>query len=103
MRLLFVHERFGAMAGAEVNAYLTAAELKQRRHTVGIIHGLPTGKGEDSWRQVFSERFLLANGSSFETVRTALLQFQPEAVYVHKVSDLTVLKALVESGKPLVR
>jgi len=60
MRLLFVHERFGAMGGAEVNAWLTAAALKQRGHTLGILHGAPTGKGEDGWREVFSERFLLA-------------------------------------------
>ena len=48
MRLLFVHERYGAMAGAEVNTYVTAAELKDRGHVIGILHGPPTGKSEEN-------------------------------------------------------
>src|SRR6185295_3153363 len=103
MRLLFIHERFGAMAGAEVNAWLTAAEFKQRVHTVGILHGTPTGKGEATWREVFSQRFPLNQGSSFEVTKDALRQFEPDVVYVHKMADLTVLKAVIDSGRPSVR
>jgi glycosyltransferase involved in cell wall biosynthesis len=103
MRLLFVHERFGALAGAEVNAWLTAAEMKQRGHAVGLAHGTPTGKGENAWREVFSDRFPLANGSSPKALKEALKAFGPDAVYVHKMADLHVLDALVESGRPLVR
>jgi glycosyltransferase involved in cell wall biosynthesis len=103
MRLLFVHERFGALAGAEVNAWLTAAEMKQRGHTIGLAHGAATGKGENSWREVFLDRFPLVNGASPKVVREALDAFEPDAVYVHKMADLEVLNALVESGRPLVR
>src|SRR5207253_11462627 len=93
----------GAMAGAEVNAYLTAAELRQRGHTIGLLHGVSTGNSEAAWHEVFSESFLLADRNNSELTLLALHQFQPDVVYVHKMPDLTVLKALVKSGIPLVR
>jgi glycosyltransferase involved in cell wall biosynthesis len=99
MRLLFVHDRFGAMAGAEVNAQLTAAELKHRGHAIGLLHGEPTGHGEAAWRDIFTESFPLAA----TVTPDALKRFQPDAVYVHKMSDVNVLEALAESGRPLVR
>ncbi len=103
MRLLFVHDRFGAMAGAEVNLQLTAAELKNRGHTLGLVHGPSTGKGELTWRELFNKRFALANGSSFSIAREALKAFQPDAVYIHKMSDRKVLEALAQSEVPIVR
>ena len=103
MRLLFVHDRFGAMAGAEVNLQLTAAELKNRGHTAGLLHGPPTGKGERAWCDLFSERFGLANGNNAAATRAALEAFQPDAIYIHKMSDGSVLKSLVESGVPVAR
>jgi glycosyltransferase involved in cell wall biosynthesis len=103
MRLLFVHDRFGAMAGAEVNLQLTAAELKNRGHTVGLVHGPSTGKGELAWRELFGEGFALGDGNGFSITREALQSFGPDAVYVHKMSDHKVLEALAESEVPTVR
>src|SRR2546426_8308715 len=103
MRLLFVHDRFGAMAGAEVNIWLTAGELKQRGHTIGILHGPSTGKAEAGWRELFEERFALHNPANTQAVLAAVAAFQPEAIYVHKMSELSVLEALLQSGPPLVR
>jgi len=103
MRLLFVHDRFGAMAGAEVNLQLTAAELKTRGHIVGLLHGPPTGKAEAAWRDLFQERFALAKGNNSAATREALSGFQPDAVYIHKMSDVSVLKALAQSGVPVTR
>jgi glycosyltransferase involved in cell wall biosynthesis len=103
MRLLFVHDRFGAMAGAEVNLQLTAAELKNRGHTPGILHGLPTGKGESEWRELFDERFGLTSVNGSGVTRDALRAFQPDAVYVHKMSDAEVLGTLAHSAVPIVR
>src|SRR5882672_1092407 len=103
MRLLFVHERFGAMAGAEINAYVTAAELKQRGHIMGILHGPATGKSEELWREVFTERFPVTNGRNSVVARTAVKEFRPDAVYVHKMADLSVINSLISCGKPLVR
>ena len=103
MRLLFVHDRFGAMAGAEVNLQLTAAELKNRGHNLGVLHGPSTGKGELKWRELFSERFALVDGAGFSIAREALHAFRPDAVYVHKMSDRKVLEALASSEVPVVR
>lgn len=103
MRILFVHDRFGAMAGAEVNLQLTAAELKSRGHEIALLHGPPTGKGESAWRVLFSERFAFTNGNNAATVQAALEAFQPDAVYIHKMSDAAVLETLAQSGVPVVR
>jgi glycosyltransferase involved in cell wall biosynthesis len=103
MRLLFVHDRFGAMAGAEINLQLTAAELKNRGHQAGLLHGPPTGKGEEAWSGLFPERFAMAAENNSRATRAALETFQPDAVYVHKMSDAAVLKTLAESGVPVVR
>ena|SRR5436190_12964543 len=104
MRILYVHERFGALGGAEANACITARELKTKGHTVGLLHGKPTGKGEASWREVFDSRYPLSETQqSGQKTTNALAQFDPDLVYVHKMADLAVIEALVESGKPLVR
>ncbi len=91
------------MAGAEVNLQLTAAELKNRGHTAGLLHGPPTGKGERAWCDLFSERFGLAKGNNAAATRGALEAFQPDAIYIHKMSDGGVLKSLVESEVPVAR
>jgi glycosyltransferase involved in cell wall biosynthesis len=103
MKLLFAHERFGALAGAESNILATAAELKQRGHTVGILHGTPTGKGETAWQSVFEQRFPMSAGENGARVHAALEAFRPDAIYVHKLADLEVLEALLGSMTPLVR
>lgn len=103
MKILFVHERFGALAGAEANAHITATELKHRGHSVGIIHGPPTGKAEVAWRNTFSMRYSLGRTDNGIRVNAALESFQPDMVYVHKMADLQVIAALVGSRVPVVR
>lgn len=103
MKILFVHERFGALAGAEGNAYLTASEFKQRGHVVGIIHGEGTGKAEPAWRDTFSQRYSLVEMRPADQVKRALRDFSPDVIYVHKMADLEVIETLVRSGYPLVR
>jgi len=103
MRLLYVHERLGALAGAEANAHITATELGRRGHTLGILHGPRTGKNEAAWEATFPSRFELAAAHNAPVVRRALAGFNPDAIYVHKMADLAVIQALVESGRPLVR
>jgi hypothetical protein len=44
MKLLCVHERFGALAVAEANAFITAEQLGQRGHDIAILHGTCTSK-----------------------------------------------------------
>jgi len=103
MKILYVHERFGALAGAEANAHITATELGARGHALGLVHGPSTGKNTTAWEATFPNRFPLADGDNARVVREALRSFLPEVVYVHKMADLSVIGALLEGGVPLVR
>lgn len=103
MRILYVHERFGALAGAEANAHITATELGRRGHTIGILHGPSTGKNLDAWEATFPDRFPLCPRDAGLATTEALAAFKPDVVYVHKMADLAVVEALVRSGRPLVR
>lgn len=103
MKLLYVHERFGALAGAEANAHITATELGLRGHTMGILHGPRTGKNEAGWETTFPHRYELPADGGAAAVAAALREFSPDAIYVHKMADLDVIAALVESGRPLIR
>jgi glycosyltransferase involved in cell wall biosynthesis len=103
MRLLFVHERFGALAGAEANAHITGTELKRLGHVIGLLHGPGTGKGEAAWQDTFSSAYPLGENGASDSARQALDAFQPDVVYVHKMPDLSVIETLVRSGVPLVR
>jgi len=103
MKILYVHERFGALAGAEANAHITATELGKRGHTIGILHGPSTGKNEAAWQTTFPFRAALGAGDNAATVKKALADFSPDAVYVHKMADLSVIQTLVASGVPLLR
>lgn len=104
MRILYVHERFGALGGAETNAYITARELKSKGHEIGLLHGAGTGRGEENWRKVFATAYSLENSTDIKSsVLSALRKFEPDVVYVHKMADMNVIEALVESNMPLVR
>lgn len=103
MRLLYVHECFGALGGAEANAHITAGALLERGHDIGLIHGPGTGNNERAWDNTFGSRFPLATRRTAECVERALSEFRPDAIYVHKMPDLSVLERLVTSGRPLVR
>jgi len=103
MRILFVHEKFGAFGGAEANVLATATELNARGHTVGILHGPRTGKGETAWLNTFQHRFPFGHGSESATGLAAWERFQPDVLYVHKMSDLELLETLLDSDTPIIR
>ena len=103
MRLLFVHEKFGAYGGAEANVLLTATELKRRGHAVGILHGGETGKEAAAWNEVFTDRYPLASALHGSVLRLAIGQFRPDAIFLHKLGELNVVEALTECGVPVVR
>lgn len=103
MRLLFVHERFGALGGAEANVLLTATELKRRGHSVAILHGTNTGREEAAWMDVFADRYPLPRARQAAVVQMALAEFRPDAIFVHKLADLDALAALADRGVPIVR
>lgn len=103
MKILYVHERFGALAGAEANAHITATELGFRGHYLGILHGPSTGKSEAAWNVSFPARFPLHCKNNASVTRDAVSDFQPDVIYVHKMADLDVIEALLDSGVPVVR
>jgi len=103
MRILFVHEMFGAFGGAEANILATATELKARGHAVGNIHGPHTGKGEAAWLSTFQNRFSLDCENEAVPALTALEEFHPDVIYVHKLSDLEMLEMFLNSDTPVIR
>lgn len=102
-RILFVHDRFGAFAGAESNLLATAQGLNQRGHHTAILHGPATGRGEPLWQKAFAFRFALSTEATAQRVSEAIADFDPHVIYLHKLADLDALKALVESRVPVAR
>lgn len=103
MRLLFVHERFGALGGAEANVLLTATELKRRGHAVAILHGAPTGKDEAAWETVFTDRYAIPPVRGVALLRHSLAEFRPDVIFLHKLADLSLLEALADCSTPVAR
>src|SRR5882762_6974352 len=101
MKLLFVHDRLGAQAGAESNLRHTAAELQRRGHVVGLAHGPGTGQGEADWRRIFAERYDLSTGDPAEAIGTALEEFRPDLVYLHNPPGGVVVEVLAEVALPV--
>jgi glycosyltransferase involved in cell wall biosynthesis len=103
MKLMFVHEVFGAMAGAESNLFHTASELKARGHQVALLHGPGTGKAEKAWSELFVKKYVLGSDDQANAAFSALSDFDPDLVYVHKMAELPVLEVLATCGTPVVR
>jgi glycosyltransferase involved in cell wall biosynthesis len=103
MRLLFVHERIGALGGAEVNILLTAQELLRRGHSVGIAHGGRAGIDDAEWRDTFPYRMALDESAGAGAMGQALAQFAPDVVYLNKFSEPKVLSALAACRLPVIR
>jgi glycosyltransferase involved in cell wall biosynthesis len=107
MRLLYVHERIGALGGAEVNILLTARFLRKLGHTLGLAHGnhgAPVSAGPE-WTEVFGERIALGESDAIGAteVVSAIDAFNPDVVVLNKFSNQRVLDALADSGRPVIR
>jgi glycosyltransferase involved in cell wall biosynthesis len=100
MKLLYVHESFGSLGGAEANVLITATEMRKRGHTVGLWTQRPTGKGGDAWTKTFGDNVWFLDKNDLAAVRA---QFSPDVVYVHKWEHLPTLATMGESGLPLIR
>jgi glycosyltransferase involved in cell wall biosynthesis len=98
MKLAFVHQYLGALGGAETYILLAATRLRRRGYQLALLYESGTGRSEDSWRAIFHEHVQLDAG-----VEQFLGEVEPDLIYMHSISDLNVLEALVQSGKPLVR
>lgn len=100
MKLLFVHDRFGAWAGAEANLFEAASALKERGHELALLHGAPTGRGEEQWLMLFPRRF---SAELPDATAIAEREFQPAVVYLHNSPGLGVTAALAAGSVPVVR
>ncbi len=103
MRLLFVHQNFGAFGGAETNIQITADELAQRGHTVALLHAAETGRSVEPWNQTFSTRFQLPASRRPDAVVSVLGSFAPDIIYLHTLPDVQVIEALLDSSVPVIR
>jgi glycosyltransferase involved in cell wall biosynthesis len=98
MRLLYVHECFGSLGGAESNVISAARELRKRGHSIAIVSQKRSGKGEEAWQEVFSP-VIFSPGSW----RELLAREKPDLIYMHKWADLDSIEFLAEAGVPIVR
>jgi glycosyltransferase involved in cell wall biosynthesis len=103
MRLLFVHQNFGAFGGAETNIQITADELMQRGHLVALMHTTETDRSTESWERTFSTRFRLPANRRPEAVASALDSFLPDIIYLHALPDVDVIETLLASSVPVIR
>lgn len=103
MKTLFVHNLFGALAGAESNLLATADALKERGHTMGLAHGSRTGKEEPLWQETFTRRWSFNVDHPAKVLGHALDVFQPDLVYCHNITDPAITLELLQSGVPIVR
>jgi glycosyltransferase involved in cell wall biosynthesis len=103
MRLLFVHQNFGAFGGAETNIQITADELVKRGHDVALMHTGQTGRSAESWGRTFSKRFQMPAGRRRAVVGSTLDSFEPDIIYLHTLPDVEVIEALLASPVPVIR
>jgi len=105
-KILFVHETFGRMAGAEQNIMVTAPYLRESFRLAGLFWKR-SGRDEETFGKLFeSARFVEFDGPSAVVkagVADAVQSEKPDLIYVHKCISVPVLEALVASGIPLVR
>ena len=104
MRLLYIHERIGALGGAEANILLTAQMLRHRGHSVAIAHG-ESGSSNPEWDEAFPARLALGSPDAIPSgaLEGAFAQFHPDVLFLHKFSNPRVLDVLASCGLPVVR
>ncbi|MCC5788447.1 MAG: glycosyltransferase family 4 protein [Opitutales bacterium] len=103
MKILFVHDRFGAQAGAESNLFHTAVALKGLGHELSIAHGQGTGKEESNWGEVFTHCYRLSHDSIVPDFAEAMATVSPDMVYLHNSPDPSLITFLADARTPVVR
>lgn len=104
MRVLFVHEKCGYFGGVEQNIALTARGLTRRGHDCYLAYGERTDKEPDPYGALFRGAVAAAGLSSSDETRATpfaepfvrvFSDIKPDAVYVHKIPNIDVVRALV--------
>lgn len=103
MKILFAHQYFGALGGAETNIHLTATELQKRGHSVALLHVTETGRGTESWHEIFPTRFQLSASDIPGCIASALDSFDPDLIYLHVLPNVEAVETLLGSSVPVIR
>lgn len=98
MKILWLHERMGAMGGAESNVLASAQALKARGHTNILAHLSETGRGTEMWREAFEAMEPVRNDLS------AILAFhRPDVVWIHNWPSTEEILHLARGPVPSAR
>jgi glycosyltransferase involved in cell wall biosynthesis len=105
MRILFIHNQAGFQGGAEANIHQVATAFSARGHEVALVYG--SGGAQKDLRR-FLDPFVIGScydgrADGFAKAMEAVRDWDPDVVYVHKLSDPVALEVLLASGLPLVR
>lgn len=103
MKILYVHETYGPLGGAEANVLKTAAALKSIGFQVSILSQSISSRSLKQWDEVFERPWILSQSESTSVIRSQVLQLRPDVVYIHKCSRLDILEGILCSGVPSVR
>ncbi|GAB5558401.1 MAG: hypothetical protein SynsKO_00480 [Synoicihabitans sp.] len=90
----------GSLGGAEANVFITATEMRQRGHRVGLLTRRATGRNEEAWRELFGDDIFWIENTPYEDSAT---KFGADVTYVHKWDHLASLADIVNSGRPRIR
>ncbi|MFA5204276.1 MAG: glycosyltransferase family 4 protein [Lentisphaeria bacterium] len=106
-KLLFVHEMFGRLAGAEQNILVTAPHLAEA-FDLAFLHWKRSGRDEAAFAALFPTPHAVDFASPDEAgveraVAQVLATERPDLAYVHKCVSLPVTRALLAAGLPVVR
>lgn len=105
-KILFIHEKFGRMAGAEQHIVVTAPFLREE-FDLSILYWTRSGKDEDLFEQNFSQSFQLDFDAPEDQIRTKLntviAEVRPDLLYMHKCLSSPIVETALASGLPVVR
>ncbi len=103
MKLLFVHQNFGAFGGAEAYLELAGKGLTEAGHQVGLVYESKTGHNEAAWQDLFAHSFSLNPTAGPQSLSPILRKFSPDLFFIHNWTNLDFLQQILDSGVPAVR
>lgn len=103
MNILYVHECFGPLGGAEANVIITARELAKKGHKVGVVFERQTDDKSGEWANVFENRYQHAGDNDFQSCLNYINDFKPDVIYVHKNTQIELLDYITQSNYPSIR
>lgn len=105
-KILFIHEKFGRMAGAEQHIIVAAPHLKEV-FDLYMLYWTRTGKDENLIGQWFEKTFQTDFDAPEDVIRASLKavidEVRPDVIYMHKCLSAPLIETLLEQNIPVVR